>query len=543
MKSDSDRLESVKAIYKYIYDTFIEGRATDDERQQVKERFQHRKCLWDESTSKFWKPIDAFQDDVPFFGSRRVTIPFSHRTGEVYQLLGQKRSPGVQDYLNFLQELAEEYSSKPLREEDKNYAIQVIQRLESHLSLEGGSAINIPLLTDNNQLCPANKIFIADAPWRKDYIERNRILHPLVSVKLAKLAGSLSLLRDVIERPTDVNTALHTQGNQWCEEWQRTLNSQELQTGVKRLIFHEHDAEPVIDIIWLTTAKVLPASQINVDLFLKDETRLASAIPGTYYFDDFKRIFYIISSGSRYIMLCYLAESLNNQMGEYRIQNLLPLASIIDAEPRKIRGLLNELRIRSLPGDEREGILLNLPEISFDSSDWDTWGEQLAICFYRFMGYTSIVKNEDTDGYYLDCTGLELPEIQAKVKLIDYKCPQVYIKSTDWSRMIQLGQKYELLIVSYQGKTVDNIIQINDIWNTLRYAEVQLKNRVPNSDTSPTKNDEVLIEFSNSAEHPNDLILNWHRLVESFHSEKIRKYCPVPSMLSYGDEPAEFKLI
>ena len=50
-------------------------------------------------------------------------------------------------------------------------------------------------------------------------------------------------------------------------------------------------------------------------------------------------------------MLCYLAESFNNQLGQYGVQNLLPLASIIDVEPRSIRGLLNELRIRSLPSD------------------------------------------------------------------------------------------------------------------------------------------------------------------------------------------------
>jgi hypothetical protein len=50
-------------------------------------------------------------------------------------------------------------------------------------------------------------------------------------------------------------------------------------------------------------------------------------------------------------MLCYLAESINARLGECAVQNLLPLASILDAEPNKINGLLNELRIRYLPGD------------------------------------------------------------------------------------------------------------------------------------------------------------------------------------------------
>lgn len=350
-EANGENLQSVKAIYEYLYNIFVDNRATDEQRREIKERFEYRQCLWDEATGKFWKPIHAFQDDVPFFGSRRVTIPFSHRIGEVYQLLGQKRSPTVEDYLDFLQELAEEYNNIPLTEEDKNYALQVLQRLESQLSLEGRSAKNIPVLTADSQLRPANEVLIPDAPWRKDYIDRNRILHNQVSPKLAKSAGSLSLLRDVIERPIEVNLAIDTKGNDSCQEWQRTLNSLEFISGVKRLIFHEHDFEPIVDLIWLTKTKVLPANQINVDLFLNDETRIASTIPGTYYFDEFQRIFHIVCSGSRYIMLCYLAESFNNQLGKYSVKNLLPLASMIDAEPRNIKGLLNELRIRSLPGD------------------------------------------------------------------------------------------------------------------------------------------------------------------------------------------------
>lgn len=351
LEANGENLQSVKAIYEYLYKTFVDNRATDERRQEIKERFECRQCLWDEATGKFWKPIHAFQDDVPFFGSRRVTIPFSHRIGEVYELLGQKRSPTVEDYLDFLQELAEEYNNIPLTEEDKNYALQVLQRIESQLSLEGRSAKNIPVLTADSQLRPANEVLIPDAPWRKDYIDRNRILHNQVSPKLAKSAGSLSLLRDVMERPIEVNLAIDTKGNDSCQEWQRTLNSLEFISGVKRLIFHEHDFEPIVDLIWLTKTKVLPANQINVDLFLNDETRIASTIPGTYYFDEFQRIFHIVCSGSRYIMLCYLAESFNNQLGKYSVKNLLPLASMIDAEPRNIKGLLNELRIRSLPGD------------------------------------------------------------------------------------------------------------------------------------------------------------------------------------------------
>ncbi len=212
------------------------------------------------------------------------------------------------------------------------------------------------MLTDAGQLRFANKVLIPDAPWRKPYIDPNRILHPQVSLNLAKSAGSLSLLRDVIERPTEDNTASNPNVNESCQQWQNTLNSEEFIFGLKRLIFHEHDFELVEDIKWLTQANVSPASQIKVDLFLDDNTQIASAVPGDYYFDKKEKIFYVNCSSSRYTMVGYLAESLNNQLGEYALKNLLPLTRIIDEDPRNIRSLLNELRIRSLTVGENEPI-------------------------------------------------------------------------------------------------------------------------------------------------------------------------------------------
>ncbi len=351
------QVESVNAIYKYFYDTLVKGGISGDRKRQIQERFAHRQCLWDESTGKFWQPKHAFLDDVAFFGNRRTTISSSNSHSEVYQLLGQKSSPAVQDYLDFLTELSAEYGNSALNEADKNCAIQVFSRLESQQLLEGVAVTNIPILTAQNTLCPADKVLIPDAHWRKDYIDSNRILHDLISAKFALEVGCLSLLKDAVERQTTVKLARSTKSCDWCLEWQNTLNSSELRSGLQRLIFHDRESEPILDLIWLAKATVSAASQINVDLFLSDETRIGTDIPGTQYFDEFNKTFHIISSASRYIMLSYLAESINDRLGQYAVKNLLPLASIIDADPRHIHSLLNELRIRSLPS------LVTAPEL------------------------------------------------------------------------------------------------------------------------------------------------------------------------------------
>ncbi|MEM1170198.1 MAG: hypothetical protein AAGJ08_14235 [Cyanobacteria bacterium P01_H01_bin.35] len=44
--------------------------------------------------------------------------------------------------------------------------------------------------------------------------------------------------------------------------------------------------------------------------------------------------------------------SSNSQLGNFSLDNLLPLASIIDAEPENISSLLDELRIRSFQNEE-----------------------------------------------------------------------------------------------------------------------------------------------------------------------------------------------
>ncbi|MGD1808956.1 hypothetical protein ACP6PL_26445 [Dapis sp. BLCC M126] len=366
-------LTSMNAIYDYLYQHFIDNRnVTEQQKLEIQSRFSHRPCLWDESTNKFWQPKHTFQVEVPFFGTRRICLTISHPLAEVYQLLGQRKSPTLTDYIDFIQEIAEESGSSPLNDVDKTCIIQVFQRLEAQLYLEKGSIKNLPILNAENQLIPANKILIPDAHWWIDYIDNSRLLHPQVSLKLAKLAGSLSLLKDVIEIPKNVQPADENQSNEWCRKWQNTLNSPKFLDGLQRLIFHYHDSELQIDINLLKTAKVVPANQIDVDLVLQDKSLVASSIPGVYYFDANQKIFYITASANKYIMLCYLAEILNSQLESFSLDNLLPLTIIIDAEPENIRSLLDELRIRSFQNQEIVDV-----NLSSDSTDTKNSNNQI----------------------------------------------------------------------------------------------------------------------------------------------------------------------
>ncbi|WP_413166916.1 sacsin N-terminal ATP-binding-like domain-containing protein [Capilliphycus salinus ALCB114379] len=483
-------LKSVGSIYQYLYKNFVDNRqTTEEQRQKIRERFEWCCCLWDESSQTFWKPFDVFTETVPFFGKRRITISFSHQIGEVYQLLGQRQSPTVEDYQDFIEELGEEYHDNSLNSEDINCVIQVLKRLELQLDLEEKSIDNILLLTAANTLGEATKILIPDAPWRKDYIEPKRLLHPQVSAKLAKRSGSLSLLRDISEQPVNVNTTInptHSQNLQWCQRWQFTLNSPQFLQGLKRLFVHEQDIEFICDSNFLTQVKVQPASQISVNLFLPDELPIASDVPGTDYFDSEQNTFYILNHPNRQIMLSYLTESLNHHFGEFGLENLLPLANLIDTEPTQIHPLLDELRICSLPTSE----LSEAGNLEITSA------KELAKSLYQQLGYDNIiVGNSKTFDWC--CRGENLADIQVLVKAVNSSSITLSLRDEEWSFLKQTPTA-ELLMICFSADNPNiaaEIIQIREVWETLQKAE--LNNGV---------------KF---AVDSNDLILNWNLIVNS----------------------------
>ncbi|EAW34557.1 sacsin N-terminal ATP-binding-like domain-containing protein [Lyngbya sp. PCC 8106] len=480
-------LKSVRSIYQHLYDNFVDNRqTTEEERQKIRERFEWCCCLWDESTNTFWKPVHVFTETVSFFGKRRITISFSHQIGEVYQLLGQRQSPTVEDDLNLIEEIVEEYKNQPLYLEDLNCVIQVLKRLELQLDLEEKSVNNILLLTAANTLCEATEILIPDAPWRKDYIEPKRILHPQVSPKLAKRSGSLSLLRDVSEQPVNVHLTNDIQSLQWCEQWKFTINYTQFLEGLKRLFIHEQDIEFICDSNFLTRVQVQPASQISVNLFLPNELQIAEAVPGTDYFDSQQNTFYILGHPNRQIMLSYLTESLNHHFGEFGLENLLPLANLIDTEPTQIHPLLDELRICSLSTSEfSEAANLEI-----------TSPKELAKTLYKNLGYDNITLRNNTV-FDWSCQSDHLPEIQVIVKTIDSSTSTMSLQEKEWLFLKQTPTA-ELLIICFSADNPNiaaEMIQIRDVWQTLQKAELNHG-----------------VELAGDS---NDLILNWNLIANS----------------------------
>ncbi|MEQ9667704.1 sacsin N-terminal ATP-binding-like domain-containing protein [Coleofasciculus sp. G2-EDA-02] len=383
---------SLQNIYNYFNTAFLSSRATDADRQWLRNQLQGYKCLW--NYGEFWKPEHTFQVNVPFFGKRRQRITPSSPIREVYELLGQKRQPGIDDYLAFLAQLAKECRGEPLDADDAKCAYEVLQLLTRDLELEQRSAADydLLLLTDDNLLLPPNQILIPDAPWRLNAIaDRNqvKILHPEVPHTLASTAGSRSLLSDVIEKPTNIDLTNDQNANRLCQKWRNLLRSPEFLRGLERLIVDQYGLEAKVELDWLARAGVVAAGTITTKLLLDDHC-IASGLQGSYYFEPNKCVFYLSYEGEE-LMRHHQTESLNHQLGSFKLNDTARLLTMFNSQPSEIEHLLDRLKVKAL----KRAALVTVP---FDETDGDEVDQIFDTDLLDEFGTDSMDEDKTKDG-------------------------------------------------------------------------------------------------------------------------------------------------
>ena len=403
-------LDSAKAIYRYLYRYFNNSRQRQQSHApQLQARFANRCCIWDEGTQRFWKPRHCFSQAVPFFGSRRVEISLN-RLPELgldllYPLLGVRETPTVQDYQEFLQELAAEFGETPLPSLEISQVLTVLQRLEAQLALETREEqLAVPLLTAAKSLQEAERLLIPDAMWYQPYVPPQRLLHPQLSPQLARRLGAGSLLWDVVEQPGEVSPVEDrtAKGVQWCDRWQKTLNSPQFIQGLQRLLYQEGKDWTALRGDRLQPLRVQLAAEIQMTLFWRGEV-LAENVPGSHYYDPLSCGIFLANCQAPTIALSYLTDSLNQQLGELALGNLLHLAVMIDSKPQQIPGLLDQLRVGRLPDRQEEDVAVS----PLDGA----WVE----AFYQQLGYAQ-VERLSGEVATVRCSGGTAGEVVAIVK-------------------------------------------------------------------------------------------------------------------------------
>lgn len=379
--------KSVQNIYLYFSNTFCSSGASDADRQWLRNQLSGYECLWD--YGKFWLPEHTFQERGPYFGKRRQKILISKsQICQVYELLGQKKSPDVDDFISFVEEVGDECRGEPLGEEDAMCVYGVLQQLDWELEKRERSVedLDLLLLTDDFLLLPPEQILIRDAPLRLEAIQNDRthvkFLHDKVPQRLAIAAGCRSLLKDVREQPQSVIDSSDEEAKRACQRWQKLLRSAEFQAGLERLLIDQYGLEIEVDLSWLTQVKVVSAAKILTDLLFEGQC-IASGVQGDHYFNPVHQTFYLRVDDDAAMVDC-LAESLNDQLareeyGALQLNDISKLVLILKSSPSKIEDLLTRRGVRSLRKSHREATIVS-SELEEDqifdddvSDEFDDW--------------------------------------------------------------------------------------------------------------------------------------------------------------------------
>ena len=369
--------KTIEFIYHYFYNSFCNKDL--NEKKWLKAQFRNLESLWDYEEGRFWLPEHSFQNKVPFFGQRRRKLLISQpRICEVYELLGQKQFPEIDDYVDFMAELADDCKGNALSEVDAKCAYEVLQLLTQELEKEQLSAsdyYDLLLLTEDNLLLPPVQILIPDAPWRIDAVRDRdvaKILHPLVPHSLAIDLGSRSLAKHVDEVTQEITSSSDPQANEICRKWQSLMRSPEFIMGLKRLILDQHEKVQVdqVDLDWLSKVSVQAAAMISTNLML-DQDCIASGVEGSYYFKQDDLVFHLRQEDSENLMQDYLTESLNQQIQDLKLSDTKRLFMLLSSKYSEIEKLLDRLKVKPLP----PSLILELPDAHEPAAPDEIFGD------------------------------------------------------------------------------------------------------------------------------------------------------------------------
>lgn len=345
---------AIGRVYSYFNDYLVKGNVDRVARDEFKKRYSQRRCLWD-GKGKFWLPAHVFEKNASSFGERRISLG-EHRLIGVYRLLGQRSSPVFQDYLDFVEEVKNDFPSQAISDEKEvDCIIKVLNRMARVIEDNPNHQLKPNfLLTEDTQLLEPSAVVMPDAPWYEDAVREMgvaKLLHLQVDRRLADAAGSPSLLRTMKERPAKDGIVISSDlgAKERATIWENHLRSLLFHHGLERLIRDEGKWDDTVPMNfgWLSTVKVKAASNIWTDLFW-GARKIAQHVEGDSYFDKERQIFYVRHDSA--VGVDYLASCLNQQLDlqGYPLNDKSKLIRILEASPKRVSEVLDSLRVRSL---------------------------------------------------------------------------------------------------------------------------------------------------------------------------------------------------
>lgn len=357
---------TVNEIYSYFGKIFENAEKEDSngsskfihqsQLSKIRSHYLDKECLWDfigakDKDKKFWKPKHTYKEAVSHFEPFRARIEYTKNItiDHGYEALGRKIHPDAGDFADFLEEISYKNNGK-VSNNLLGQVLYVLQKL-SHLIREGEVELdNLLLPTQEGSLVQSTEIFVPDAPWYEGRIDGVNLVHDQVPPDLIEKLKVKRLSRYIFEELSTEPVLLGVESDEQklCVLWGNTVQSDQFQKGITRLIHNEDGIVRTGDLKWLETVKFIAVLPIHTNLYLKVgwQQNLVGKGLTEFHYDETQNIVYVTAAQSR-LMETYAAQAINQQL-DPPLKDISNLITIITATADEIEKTLNMLRIPRL---------------------------------------------------------------------------------------------------------------------------------------------------------------------------------------------------
>lgn len=345
--------ETIARSIGVIYQYFGNLKETPD-LVELKTHYAEVECLWHPRKKIFCRPNHVFREAVQYMEPWQTQIVINdNQQDQGYTNLGRLGEPGIEDFVEFLNNLQDEFIELPITDEISRQVVQVLRRLSSAL-IDNDIDRVFPVLTQASKLVDYTDVYVPDASWFQDKLFKDAIhlLHVEVPGDLIQTVGIRLLSKSIEERialsPTPSNNPkLQNQ----CDCLQKLICSKEFISGIVRLIRAEHGYIRTGGLNWLEQTNINAVQAIIVDLWLvKDGTadRKVGSGPANFYFDPDRLTIYLAPQKPT-VMYNVLGHAINFQLDDLKLRDTSLLTSILSCQPDEIDEILTQLHVAALP--------------------------------------------------------------------------------------------------------------------------------------------------------------------------------------------------
>ena len=189
------------------------------------------------------------QDIAPFGYHASDTHTFLSTHFELLELMGAQKQPSVELIVAWLREMHSRNEGNELNPDELGLSQRLLNLLCT-LSEETSPDLDLATLDifvpdSNGTMQPARELCINDAPWVSARVDLAllRVLHPRVSLKVARRIGVRSIRHTVEEKlAAGFKPKNYSPVPEGLPGWQAALGSRQVQAGLMRVWEHEQDS-------------------------------------------------------------------------------------------------------------------------------------------------------------------------------------------------------------------------------------------------------------------------------------------------------------